>query len=459
MLCFLLCVALTILSPLFYIEEEEGKWTLFYNQTVMSYMIPNRTMGSTCHQSSHFIDEEPLRRIYVNSTEPLSIKVSNISNPTSISPTITFDENSIFTITYNCDPSSELKWSFVTMHSKTLNGSVEFEILKICQTPSMIKGYLVLNSLVALILLVSIVKLQNMFTDLMVGSSNESAPTVTYRYVIILVVIGSAMLMSLFFLTKPTTILLTGILSFSAIISGGYVMNIILLLTLKKCNCIHISFGMPILGACSVSEVLSILASCIIVACYLTNKNWILNNLIAIFLCYSFLQQISLPKLKIGLILFVGTMIYDVFWVFASDYIFTKSVMVTVATEVDLPIKICMPHLTSLPLKSCSIIGLGDLVIPGIVMAYATDFGIKKKTSSYYLVSIVSYVVGLIVCDIVLFIYQNGQPALIYLCPAVFLGVLFLSLIRHEFKELWNGEEPVLEGSIEMRETIEEEKV
>jgi len=101
-------------------------------------------------------------------------------------------------------------------------------------------------------------------------------------------------------------------------------------------------------------------------------------------------------------------MLYDVFWVFVSDYIFTKSVMVSVASKIDLPIKICMPKLVNYPVMNCSLIGLGDLVIPGIVMSYATSFGIRKRTVSYYVASIISYAIGLIGCTVVLTLTQVG---------------------------------------------------
>ena len=53
-----------------------------------------------------------------------------------------------------------------------------------------------------------------------------------------------------------------------------------------------------------------------------------------------------------------GLLIYDVFWVFATD------VMVTVAKSFDAPIKLLFPRG---PGERPSMLGLGDIVVPGIL--------------------------------------------------------------------------------------------
>lgn len=57
---------------------------------------------------------------------------------------------------------------------------------------------------------------------------------------------------------------------------------------------------------------------------------------------------------------------YDIFWVFASD------VMITVAMKFDVPIKLKFP----LASGKFSILGLGDMVIPGFLLALALKFDI-----------------------------------------------------------------------------------
>lgn len=58
-----------------------------------------------------------------------------------------------------------------------------------------------------------------------------------------------------------------------------------------------------------------------------------LDLVIATGLCISFIALVRLPNLKVSALLLLGLVIYDVFWVYFSHYIFTTNVMVRVATR------------------------------------------------------------------------------------------------------------------------------
>ena len=68
----------------------------------------------------------------------------------------------------------------------------------------------------------------------------------------------------------------------------------------------------------------------------------------AVFLALTFLKTLRLTTLIPGMVLLGLLFFYDIFWVFISPYFTTggKSVMVAVATGLDIPIKLVMPHLT-----------------------------------------------------------------------------------------------------------------
>jgi minor histocompatibility antigen H13 len=65
-----------------------------------------------------------------------------------------------------------------------------------------------------------------------------------------------------------------------------------------------------------------------------------------------------------------GLFFYDIFWVYGTD------VMITVAKSIDAPIKLMFPYnLLEVPPKF-SMLGLGDIVIPGIFVALALKYDI-----------------------------------------------------------------------------------
>ena len=50
-------------------------------------------------------------------------------------------------------------------------------------------------------------------------------------------------------------------------------------------------------------------------------------------LCVAFIAFVRLPSLKVSTLLLSGLLLYDVFWVFFSQYVFNANVMVKVATR------------------------------------------------------------------------------------------------------------------------------
>lgn len=82
--------------------------------------------------------------------------------------------------------------------------------------------------------------------------------------------------------------------------------------------------------------------------------------------------------------------------------------MVSVATKVDLPMKFTCPSIGKTPIPHCSMIGLGDLVLPGIFVAFCYRLDLMKTNSHYYAVCMFGYATGLLCCIAILFIYDTG---------------------------------------------------
>lgn len=97
----------------------------------------------------------------------------------------------------------------------------------------------------------------------------------------------------------------------------------------------------------------------LIITYYFTN-NWTLTNLFGICFSLCSIQLLKLQKFKTGIILLSGLFVYDIFWVFGTD------VMVKVATNLDVPIKIIFPrNILSNQAWKFAMLGLGDIVVPG----------------------------------------------------------------------------------------------
>lgn len=204
----------------------------------------------------------------------------------------------------------------------------------------------------------------------------------------------------------------------------------------------------------------------------LIGKPWYLTNLMGFGFCYGTLQLMSPTTFWTGSLVLAGLFIYDIVMVFYTP------LMVTVATTLDVPIKLVLPG----PRRG-SMLGLGDIVLPGIMIALALRFDLylhylhkgsnstskalpsyKTPTTSqtgdlfwtgdapslrpaaladsafrktYFHASLVGYVIGMLVTLMVLNVWNHAQPALLYLVPGV-LGALWgTALIRGELGVMW----------------------
>jgi len=92
--------------------------------------------------------------------------------------------------------------------------------------------------------------------------------------------------------------------------------------------------------------------------------------------CVHALQYIFLGNFKTGALLLSLLFFYDIFFVFGTD------VMVTVAKNIDAPIKLQFPRdLLSDP-PQYSILGLGDIVIPGIFVSLCLRYDFLKSLNT-----------------------------------------------------------------------------
>jgi len=73
---------------------------------------------------------------------------------------------------------------------------------------------------------------------------------------------------------------------------------------------------------------------CLTLQCFLLKCNLFCLLAMGMGLCVAFIAFVRLPSLKVSTLLLTGLLIYDVFWVFFSSYIFNTNVMVKVRYNV-----------------------------------------------------------------------------------------------------------------------------
>ncbi|GAB4858275.1 Signal peptide peptidase-like 1 [Ancistrocladus abbreviatus] len=226
-----------------------------------------------------------------------------------------------------------------------------------------------------------------------------------------------------------------------------------------------------------------LLAGCFsIVVAWLVSGHWILNNLLGISLCITFVSHVRLPNIKICTVLLFCLFIYDIFWVFYSERFFGENVMVSVAIQqasnpvhtvahslslpglqlitkkLELPVKIVFP--TNLlgggvlegKARDFVMLGLGDMAIPAMLLALVLCFDHRKsrdsvgpmdlastKGRSYIWYATSGYAIGLVTALAAGILTDSPQPALLYLVPSTLGPIIIVSWMRRELTELWEG--------------------
>ncbi|XP_036168977.1 signal peptide peptidase-like 2B isoform X6 [Myotis myotis] len=180
---------------------------------------------------------------------------------------------------------------------------------------------------------------------------------------------------------------------------------------------------------------------------------WILQDALGIAFCLYMLKTIRLPTFKACTLLLMVLFIYDIFFVFITPFL-TKSgnsIMVEVATgpadsatREKLPMVLKVPRLNASPLALCdrpfSLLGFGDILVPGLLVAYCHRFDIQVQSSRVYFVACtIAYGIGLLVTFMALALMQRGQPALLYLVPCTLITSGALALWRGELGMFWTG--------------------
>lgn len=177
---------------------------------------------------------------------------------------------------------------------------------------------------------------------------------------------------------------------------------------------------------------------------------WIGQDILGIALIITVLQIVRVPNLKVGTVLLSCAFMYDIFWVFVSKWWFHESVMIVVARgdksgEDGIPMLLKIPRMFD-PWGGYSIIGFGDIILPGLVVTFSLRFdwlANKKLQAGYFVWAMSAYGLGLLITYVALNLMDgHGQPALLYIVPFMLGTFLTLGKKRGDLKILWTRGEP-----------------
>ena len=355
-----------------------------------------------------------------------------------------YNDNNYFTV---------LNFSFY--YNQTL---YDFSFLKICETDENYK-HVISSCCIMLIAFIYVYLSTYMKLNFKFVKEVQQSSDIEWYHICFAVAFGSCLLISIYLFKKYILIILNILIGFESWLCVYYTTlffvirigkkilttNMNTQLTKKKYNYI---FGLNFF------EITSLIISGSIIALYFITRHYILNDLICFCLAFTTLSFIILKSFMLCFVCLFAFFIYDTFWVFYSEKIFTENVMVVAATSIQIPIKIEFPILFSNnPIKNCMLLGLGDILLPGMIIKYSRRFdllkkrmdkkkvGIRKKRSkiSFYFYNLILYFISVAAAMIMMFVFNHGQPVLFYISPIFIIGLMGKAYYDGVFGLFWSG--------------------
>lgn len=289
-------------------------------------------------------------------------------------------------------------------------------------------------------------------SDLTAIAGNSEVTIISSKGALAFIFVASAMLLVMyFFLNSWFVLLLVMLFAVGAWQAVSYVMLKLLAAVLPE-NCSNYQISIPCCGPSSVLVLVCGSISAFISVTWFVGRHtqwaWILQDLMGISLMLIILQQLQLPNLKVASVLLPLAFVYDVWWVFIQPLVTGgDSVMIAVASGSNTE---QLPMLLQFPRKSLgdnmaySMLGFGDVILPGLLTAFACRYDAARKLSQlqgYFLPVAFGYGVGLILTYVALIFSlggSQGQPALLYIVPCTLGCIAGLSWWRGQFWELWD---------------------
>lgn len=272
----------------------------------------------------------------------------------------------------------------------------------------------------------------------------------------------------------------------------------------------HVKNVIDVKGLVGLLDLFSAIIALIAVGYFaFVTKPWWLTNFLGFSFCYGALQFMSPSTFWTGTLILGSLFFYDIYFVFFTP------MMVTVATKLDVPIKLLFPRPPSpgeeSDAVSLAMLGLGDIVIPGMMVGLALRFdlflyyfqkGAQKARAegstqeivkpkyqrstgawgerfwaptiasrepelqppyhdarsfpkTYFKASLAGYVVGMIATLLAMQYSNHAQPALLYLVPGVLSFLWGTALVRGEINIMWHFSDAEEEDDEEKKEDKE----
>lgn len=321
------------------------------------------------------------------------------------------------------------------------NQLYNFEYFKVCKNESMFTSIIPSIGLFVLGFLYLLASTYMHINLKIIKEFNDKAE-IPWWYGIIFILMGSCILLLIFYFSQYIDKILQVLLFFECFATLYYPIKYFSKQLFHKYT--KQIEKKSIICSLRIYDLSSYIISLGLVIFYFVTKYWFMNNIVAFGLCFFILSLIPFKSFSVCFVFLLALFVYDTFWVFYSSKIFGGNVMLVAATQINIPATIEMASFLSVdPINHCNLLGLGDIVLPGMIVKYCKKFDslsqINKGKGGYYSLSLILYVISISLAGIALYIFEHGQPVLFYISPIFIFGLLLKAMTNKELPQFWRG--------------------
>ncbi|KAA0154732.1 hypothetical protein FNF29_02261 [Cafeteria roenbergensis] len=286
-----------------------------------------------------------------------------------------------------------------------------------------------------------------------------------------LMLLGAAVMLSVLFLLIQMQVQVVFIILFVFCLSGASAIAVLLVYpcTHRVTRLAQWERSLPCFGPTNGAAVVAgVVGAAVMLTWFLLRHeawSWAPQDVVGALLCALFCRQIRVMSLRIAVAMCVAFLVYDVVMVFVTPAIVGSSVMIDVATAgapaavVDqacycrenpndwavcgpgerMPILFAVPRFADYR-GGFAMLGLGDVVIPGTIVTLALRLDLalgRAYTTGYWFSAVGAYGVGLGLAQLAVQLSGVGQPALLYIMPAVAIALVAVAWKRGELSRVW----------------------
>ena len=386
----------------------------------------------------------------INHSNSLEIKVKQYSDGSFNYSKLKIDSNQIekkfsdnmitLNLTKEC---KDNEYSYVNIY---YDNTEIFNLSVICDNynKEKYKFYIFLNQIL-FFFLITVLMYYSTKKPIIIKENNETNQNnqITYKEILKMIIYSSSLLILLFFYDNYVTIIfsfLIGSVCYFSLINciqefndytssrisikiNGLTFNKVLLISADSSSRFKFKLAFKNINdvqsddvSIGLFDILTNITSVIVMIYYFSNKNYIINGILAICLAYTSIPNFfEFNTYSLVYVFMLSFCLFDVFWVYFSPFIFHTNVMILAVQKLDFPIKILFPCLIDIPTMNCITLGLGDIIIPSVVIIFSKRFSFLMRDNSYYYFSLICYFFSLTITGLNNLIFEYPQPAILYM--------------------------------------------